>query len=333
MTTALTLLVNILVILLGCKLFSNGVEWFGRRLKLGDASVGSILAAVGTALPEAVVPIIAIVFGTSKEVEDIGIGAIVGSSFMLATLALSVTGVAVAVFSMGGRRSVYVKADPVILARDLRFFFVTYSCTIGAALLHWRELQLALAFGLVLAYGVYVYKTITGDSASDYDLEPLYFHRGAVTPSFLSVTGQMLVALVVIVVGAKFFVSGIEQASMALAIPTLVFSLLVTPFATELPEKFNSIMWIRQGKDTLALGNITGAMVFQACILPAIGILLTPWELTPPSLIAAGLGLTSTGAAYVQLKVRGNLHYRHLIGMGMLYLGFAVYAIMLATKW
>jgi cation:H+ antiporter len=332
MTTALTLLVNILVILFGCKLFSNGVEWFGRKLKLGDGSVGSILAAVGTALPEAVVPIIAIVFGTSKEVEDIGIGAIVGSSFMLATLALFVTGVAVAIFSIGGRRSVHVKADPTVLARDLRFFFVTYAATIGAAMLEWRELQLALAFGLVVAYGVYVYRTITGDSASDYKLEPLYFQRRAAEPPFMAVIAQMALAVMVIIVGAKFFVTGIEQASAALAIPTLIFSLLVTPFATELPEKFNSVMWIREGKDTLALGNITGAMVFQSCILPAIGIMLTPWELTTPSLIAAGLGLTSVGAAYVQIQVRGNLHYRHLIGMGLLYLGFAAYAIMLATK-
>ncbi|HEX2923306.1 MAG TPA: sodium:calcium antiporter [Chloroflexota bacterium] len=332
MVTALTLLANILVILLGCKLFSNGVEWFGRKLNLGDGSVGSILAAVGTALPEAVVPIIAIVFGATQDMEDIGIGAIVGSSFMLATLALFVTGVAVAVFSASGRRTVHVKADPTVLTRDLRFFFITYATTIGAAMLDWRGLQLVLAFGLVMAYAVYVYRTITGDSASDYELEPLYFQRKASPPSFMAVAAQMAFAVVVIIVGAKFFVAGIEQASAALAIPTLVFSLLVTPFATELPEKFNSIMWVREGKDTLALGNITGAMVFQSCILPAIGIMLTPWELTTPSLVAAGLGLVSVGAAYVQLRVRGNLHYRHLIGMGLLYLGFAAYAIMLATK-
>ncbi len=42
--------------------------------------------------------------------------------------------------------------------------------------------------------------------------------------------------------------------------------LLVAPIATELPEKFNAVIWIRQGKDTLAMGNITGAMVFQASI-------------------------------------------------------------------
>jgi len=332
MTTALSLLTNMVVILLGCKLFSNGVEWLGRRLKLGDGSIGSILAAVGTALPEAVVPVIAIVFGATSDVHDIGIGAIVGSSFMLATLALFVTGVAVALFSVGGRRSVHVKADPTVLSRDLRFFIVTYAATIGAALLERRDLQLGLALILVIAYAVYVYRTVKGDSPSERDLERLYFRPAAVTPGILPILLQMVVAVTVIVTGAKFFVAGIQSASHALAVPTLLFSLLITPFATELPEKFNSVMWIREGKDTLALGNITGAMVFQSCILPAIGILLTPWQLTTPSLIAASLGLTSSGAAYLQLRTRGTIHYRHLIGMGLLYLGFAAYVVAVVVR-
>ncbi len=50
------------IILLSAELFTNGVEWFGRRYELGEGAVGSVLAAVGTALPETLVPIIAIVF-------------------------------------------------------------------------------------------------------------------------------------------------------------------------------------------------------------------------------------------------------------------------------
>ena len=40
-----------------------------------------------------------------------------------------------------------------------------------------------------------------------------------------------------------------------------LLALVIAPIATELPEKFNSLIWVRQGKDTLAMGNITGAMV------------------------------------------------------------------------
>ena len=41
---------------------------------------------------------------------------------------------------------------------------------------------------------------------------------------------------------------------------------MIAPLATELPEKPNSVLWMREGKDALALGNVTGAMVFQATV-------------------------------------------------------------------
>ena len=46
------LLVTFVVILIGAELFTNGIEWAGHRLKLAEGAVGSLLAAVGTALPE-----------------------------------------------------------------------------------------------------------------------------------------------------------------------------------------------------------------------------------------------------------------------------------------
>lgn len=326
-TTFATLLASIVVILVGCELFTNGVEWFGRHFKLGDGSVGSILAAVGTALPETVVPILAIAFGTTKATESIGIGAIIGSSFMLATLAMFVTGIAVAVFAHRGCRPHLVSADPDVIMRDLGFFVVAYSATVAAALFNRREVQIILALSLIVAYFVYVYRTVSQDEVSGHSLRRLHLQPGSDPPHIAAVAFQMIVALAVIVIGAKFFVTGIESTAQALAVPALVFSLLVTPFATELPEKLNSVIWIRQGKDTLALGNITGAMVFQACILPAIGILLTPWVLTTPALVSATLGIMCAAAAYAQIKFRGGLRYQHLVVLGFVYVGFAAYAI------
>jgi hypothetical protein len=55
----LILVVAFVIILLGAELFTNGIEWFGRKLQLAEGAVGSVLAAVGTALPETMIPIIA----------------------------------------------------------------------------------------------------------------------------------------------------------------------------------------------------------------------------------------------------------------------------------
>src|SRR6188768_1093046 len=83
------------IILIGAELFTNGIEWFGRKLELAEGAVGSVLAAVGTALPETMIPIIAILFASGASSNEVGVGAILGAPFMLATLAMFVTGIAV----------------------------------------------------------------------------------------------------------------------------------------------------------------------------------------------------------------------------------------------
>src|SRR3954452_17010757 len=85
------------VILAGAELFTNGIEWFGRKLELAEGAVGSVLAAVGTALPETMIPIVAIVspVSASSHGSEVAVGAILGAPFILATLAMFVTGVAV----------------------------------------------------------------------------------------------------------------------------------------------------------------------------------------------------------------------------------------------
>ena len=84
----------------------------------------------------------------------------------------------------------------------------------------------------------------------------------------------MLVALGLIIVGAVFFVDAVEHLATSLGVSEVLLALVIAPVATELPEKFNSIIWVRQNKDTLAMGNITGAMVFQSTIPTVVGLVL-----------------------------------------------------------
>jgi cation:H+ antiporter len=98
--------------------------------------------------------------------------------------------------------------------------------------------------------------------------------------------------------------------------------------ATELLETLNSLLWVRDGKDTLALGNITGAMVFQSTIPVSVGILFTPWDLGGLSLLSAVLALLSAGFIYARLKRKEHVKYWHLLVGSIFYLVFvaAVFA-------
>ncbi len=322
------------IILAGAELFTNAVEWLGKRLGLNQGAIGSVLAAVGTAMPETLVPIIALVFGGGASSHDIGIGAILGAPFMLSTLAFFITGLAIVIFSRNGRRPRKVTADAAVMRRDLGFFILVYVVVVLAGVFHVSgAAKYVLSVVLFGFYGLYLWQTFTHEEegGEDTELAPLFFSRRPKdgTPSVLIIVLQLAVALAAIVAGAKSFVNGVSLVSNLLGVPAFVLAVIIAPIATELPEKFNSVIWVGQNKDTLALGNITGAMVFQSSVIPAIGMLLTPWVLQGLELATTIIALASATVAYLQVRQKGAISPWGLLLGGVFYAAFIVAVVIL----
>lgn len=337
--TASVLVAGLAVILGGAALFTNAVEWVGKRLGLTHGMVGSVLAAVGTALPETMVPVVAILLGNGDlhARQGVGIGAILGAPFMLGTLALFVTGCAALVFVRRRMTGLLLSADRDVVRRDLAFFLLAYPLALLASFLPPGWPRLAVAAVLLAGYGVYVSLTLrAGDTMEDHEVAPLYLMRPFAArwgtaevvwhPPLAAALAQLAVSLAAIVAGAHYFVEGLVTASAFLGVPPMILSLIITPVATELPEKFNSVLWVREGKDTLALGNITGAMVFQSSIIPVLGILLTPWRLDGLSAASAVIALASALVVYGAAR-RGPLAAPLLAAGGVFYLGYVLYVL------
>lgn len=328
------LIISLGIILLSCEIFTNGVEWLGRQLKLGDGVTGSILSAVGTCLPETIIPIIAILFSNkTAENVDIGIGAIVGAPFMLGTLAFFLTGLSVLIFWKKRKTGLVMSVNHKILGRDIGFFILIYSIGLLTSFVPVKPVKYVAALFLVCCYIYYIIQTVKSDVESQHKLDPLYltrvFRKKISTPAILL---QIALALTGIVLGAELFVEGINKTSELFGISALVLSIIVTPIATELPEKFNSIIWISKKKDTLALGNISGAMVFQSCIPVAIGIVATSWQLDVKAMASGILALLSASVVYLWIKVKGNLNPVPLLAGGVFYAAYIIYLIQIGFK-
>jgi cation:H+ antiporter len=328
------LIASLAIILVGCDLFTNGVEWAGKKLKLAEGAVGSVLAAVGTCLPETLIAILAIVFGSKEEGgEGIGIGAILGAPLMLSTLAFFITGLAVLIFSARGRRTKTMRVNHKVLGRDLRFFFIVFGLSAAASFLPQRWTKYVAGAALLVLYGLYIKLTFADEERpdTDEDISPLHFFRREGEPPLWLVIGQSVAGVGVLIYGAHLFVSQIADVAAATNIPTLVLSLIITPIATELPEKFNSIIWVRQKKDTLALGNISGAMVFQSSIPPAIGMFFTPWELDSRALACVVVAMASAATAWAEMMWKKRLSpYSLLIG-GLFYAAYLFWVFKLTS--
>jgi len=304
MPVGVLLVVSFAVILAGAFVFTNAVEWVGVRLDLGHGAVGSVLAAVATAMPESLIPVVAVAH--NQQDGDIAVGAIVGAPFLLATLAMALCGI-VALAFRARRGRARLQPDRHTTARDLLVFLCALPVAIAIGLIDARPLRYAGAALLVVAYAVFIWKTIIRARQEGSGEEPpsLFFDTTKDDPpSMFQILAQTFVGVGMLVGGAELFVTSIEHLAHAFGADELMLTLVIAPLATELPETINSVTWIRQGKDTLALGNITGAMVFQSMLPVAVGLLFTDWQLAAPALLAmlAALG----GAALSLIALLGT---------------------------
>lgn len=336
-------------ILIAAYLFTNAVEMLGGRLNLGQGAVGSVLAAVGTALPETMIPVVAIlgaVFagGDADTAGEIGIGAILGAPFLLATLAMFVVGVSAYAFRKRRAHDIEIRCeedrgdfpwskasakdvlvDRKTISQDVGFFLVFFAVAAAAGIVQLPLFaKIVVSVVLVAAYAFYVRRALHSGGALEEVPERLILWRARSRPPTWAIAGQLVFALILIVGGAQVFVDAVELTSEAVGLPAGLIALVLAPLATELPEKINSVIWMRDAKDTLALGNVTGAMVFQSTIPVTLGVLFTPWVLEPLNLFSVVLALVSGFLVYLALRRDGPLHARYLLPGGLFYAAFLV---------
>ncbi len=252
------LIIALFIILFGAEAFTNALEHLGQRLKISEGVTGSIFAAVGTALPEAMVPVVAVLGVSADKIhlgEEVGVGAILGAPMMLSTLTLVLmAGFAAQRRGWGGE----FKPERTGLERDLTWFLMAFGLSAIAIFVPHDSMLVRslIAITLVLMYFIYILLTVRASAklvqnghGTEAD-HPLYLSYVRLPENMFTIVLQLAIGLGLIVLGAKGFVHGIEDLSALIGVSALVLSLLIIPVATELPEKINSILWIRRHRDT-----------------------------------------------------------------------------------
>jgi cation:H+ antiporter len=322
--TVLLLLGSAGLIYLSCEFFVNGVEWVGYRLRIAETATGTILAAFGTALPESVVTFVAVVFGATVAERELGVGAALGGPLALSTLAYSVVGLTL----LGSkhlkvRRKAALQVDCQRLARDQGWFLSIFLCKLALGLVAFPGKQW-FGFLFLAAYAVYVWQELrrNGDQHEADELEPLKFRPALAQPPLRWAALQTATALVVIFIASRVFVAQLDTIGPWLGMKPQLVALLFSPIATEMPETMNAIIWVRQGKERLALCNISGAMMIQATVPTACGLFGTPWLFSPPVILAGCITAIAVACLFLMFR-GGRVTGKQLSWASLLYLVFA----------
>lgn len=320
MTTALLFLLSGVLVVAACELFTNAVEWAGFSLRLGTGATGSLLAAIGTALPETFVPVIALATH-AKGADAVATGTVLGSAFLIATVATAATGVAV----MLRRGRPVLSVTPRQARQDLTVFLIGFSVAVVCIVLP-RPARVVLGVALLVAYAVHVRRTLRAASSAVEMPEPLHivrWHTSASRPHGTAIAAQLVTAIAILAVASELFVGALDSAATALGVPALILALIVVPLATELPEALNSVLWVRSGDDTLAFGNLGGAMAWQATVLAFIGVTFTSWRPGFGGLLGALLTLVTAVALLAVLR-GGRARGAVLVLAGLPWLGYVI---------
>ncbi len=270
----LTLLASLAVLLGAARLLTQSSERIGLAVGLSSFMVGVVIVGVGTSLPELVTGL----FSVHQGVSEIVSGNVLGANVSNLLLILGVS----AVFSV--LRPVYL--GEAYIAIDLHFL-VGSAFVLGVVMF---DGQVGRVEGLCLlaVYGVYVAYLLREGSrkATGQARVPL------------ALRDLLIVALSAVGVyfGADWTVRSLQGLAVGLGVPNAVVAVTLLALGTTLPELVVSLAAARQGKASMAVGNILGSCIFNALVVVGAGAVYgtvqAPPELTGfalPFLVGASL--------------------------------------------
>ncbi len=329
MQTAVEVVGALVLLVIASDAFTNAVEWIGALYGLTRSAVGAVVAAIGSSLPETMVAVVAFLVLRDPASQAVGIGAVIGAPFMLATVVFAIVG-AIAFFrgtvwtKTGGSLAVEPRAALVGLA----LFMLTFAFVVGASFAPTMTVRIVASGAVIVVYAAYLrYHIRRKGSELEESPPPLRFLPHARRPHTGIVIAQMAVALAVTVVASRWFVSAVSAVSVQAGLPPLVVSLFVSPIATELPEAMNVILWMRRGLDELAVNNVIGAMMFQTSVASAVGMLASPWRLDVHAYAACAATAASVVLVFLVALIRKRLNALTLVACGSFYVAFVAFML------
>lgn len=316
MSNGLSIFLGLAVLTLGAETLIRGATALARRFGLSELLIGLTLVGFGTSTPELVSSVQAALVGSP----GVAVGNVVGSNIANVLLILGVAALIapIAVEPKSFRRdSIAVAlATVVVIAVSMTGAFTRLA---GAGFL------VAIALYIVVAY-------LTERNASDPTEKARHEAEAASLPtgprSMAIDIVLALVGLVLLMVGARFLVTGAIAIAADFGVSETIIGLTIVAVGTSLPELVTSAVAAFRGKSALALGNVVGSNIYNLLFILGATAAIHPVAV-PPEIIAfdnwAMLAATITMILFARTKQTiARWEGALLVGAYAIYIGWLV---------
>jgi len=256
------LVLGLVVLTAGAELLVRGAARLAAALGVSPLVIGLTVVAFGTGAPEMAVSIGASLGGQP----DIAVGNVVGSNILNVLIVLGLSA-AIAPLMVASR---LVRIDvPILIGVSILVLALALDGRIG----RWDGLVLVAG---MIAYTVFaiLFERGEGQAAVGQSLELGAAPR---TPRALALNaGLVVVGLALLVLGARWMVTGAVEVARAIGVSELVIGLTVVAVGTSLPEIATSAMAALRGERDIAVGNVVGSNLFNLLAVLGAAAALAP---------------------------------------------------------
>jgi cation:H+ antiporter len=293
MTSVLQVVGGLVALIVGADVLVRAGSRLASWLGISPMMIGLTVVSLGTSVPELAVGIDAARSGNP----GLAVGNIVGTNLVNLLLILGLSAVLLP-----------IALDRATLRLDLP------AMTAAALLLYLLSIdgELTTLDGVILLLGGLSYTAalvrVSRRETADLAEGPVANVAGAADRHRPVRHGLLLlVAIVVVVIGAELLVEGAVSSARSLGVSDAIIGLTIVAVGTSAPELVTTVMSTLRGERDLAIGNLVGSSIYNIGAVLGLTVLVAPHGLpVPDEVVAADLVLLVVAtAAAVPVFVSG----------------------------
>lgn len=252
------------MVIKGSAMATTYVSKLAESFRLSKYTIGFIIVAIISVLPETFVAINSAIKGISS----FGLGVLFGGNVADLTLVFTI----LVLYAGKG-----LKVESKILKNHVVYPFILLLPLILGLDGYYSRVE---GITLIIVGAIFYYITLRNGTRSAVSLN----HGNNKNKNFW----MLLFSMAILLVGAYFIVTSATSLATMIGISPIIIGMLVVGLGTTIPELFFSLKSIKRNNNSLAIGDILGTVLADATIVVGILALINPFSFSQEIIYVTG---------------------------------------------